>query len=98
MGTSWRSRSRAVELDTTARRFRYRSCTDDGNPSFGDWTWTVDDHGKGGCRVVVGWALEPRTFWRRVMMARVRNRLLRREITASLEALKGRAVTVSEPR
>jgi uncharacterized protein YndB with AHSA1/START domain len=86
-GRTWRSRSTVDELDAGARRFVYRTRTDDGNPSEATWTWTVvDDHG--GSRVTVAWSLQPRTFWRRVLFGRIRNRqLTRTELPASLAAL-----------
>lgn len=34
LGQRWRSRSTVEELDVAARRFAYRSGTDDGNPSY----------------------------------------------------------------
>lgn len=37
LGQRWRSRSTAEELDVAARRFAYRSGTDDGNPSYARW-------------------------------------------------------------
>src|SRR5688500_6818343 len=42
-GRSWRSRSTVEELDPAGRRFVHRSCTDDGNPSYALWKWTVID-------------------------------------------------------
>src|SRR5436309_2029740 len=35
----WNSRSRLIELDRDTGRFAYRTQSDDGNPSFGTWTW-----------------------------------------------------------
>ena len=43
LGQTWRSRSTIEEVDTAARRFAYRSGTDDGNPSYALWTWEVAD-------------------------------------------------------
>lgn len=87
LGQTWRSRSIVEELDAAGRRFAYRSGTDDGNPSFARWTWTVTDDGDGS-RVTVTWELRPATFWRRVLLARIRARqLARSEIPASLAAL-----------
>jgi hypothetical protein len=37
LGQHWPSRSRLVVLDERARRFEYRSMTDDGNPSYAEW-------------------------------------------------------------
>lgn len=87
MGKSWCSRSRVLGYDATSRRFSYRSCTDDGNPSYVDWTWDVTPDAEG-ARVVVSWDLHPHTFWRRVLMARMRNRQLRGEVRASLQAVE----------
>jgi uncharacterized protein YndB with AHSA1/START domain len=87
MGNSWRSRSRVLRYDTTARHFEYRSQTDDGNPSYGIWSWQVADDA-GGATVTVTWDLSPQTFWRRALLARIRNRQLRGEVRASLRALE----------
>lgn len=87
LGQTWRSRSTVEEIDVAARRFAYRSATDDGNPSYARWTWEVADD-DAGSRVTVTWELRPVTFWRRVLLARVRARqLARTEIPASLAAL-----------
>ena len=86
MGTTWRSRSRVTVFDPSGRRFEYRSQTDDGNPSYVDWCWHVDDDARGAL-VTVTWDLHPATFWRRTLLARVRNRQLRGEVSDSLRAL-----------
>jgi uncharacterized protein YndB with AHSA1/START domain len=86
-GKSWRSRSRCEAIDRAARRFTHRTRTDDGNPSYADWQWTVTPVGKGS-GVEVSWDIHPATFWRRVLLARIRARQLQtREVPASLEAL-----------
>ena len=96
LGQSWPSRSTVLVLDPETRHFAYRSQTDDGNPSYAEWTWHVAD-APGGCAVTVGLALHPATFWRRVLLARVRAwQLRRREIPASLGALAERAATMVE--
>lgn len=96
LGQTWRSRSIVEELDVAGRRFVYRSGTDDGNPSYARWTWTVADEGAGS-RVTVAWELRPATFWRRVLLVRVRARqLARTEVPASLAALAS-VVTSTEP-
>jgi uncharacterized protein YndB with AHSA1/START domain len=87
MGSSWQSRSRVLALDPGAQHFSYRSQTDDGNPSYGDWSWTIAE-ADDGTRVTISWELWPKTFWRRALLARVRNRQLRREVRASLRALE----------
>lgn len=87
LGRTWRSRSTIEELDVAGRRFAYRSATDDGNPSNAQWVWTVDEDAVGS-RVTVTWALHPVTFWRRVLLVRIRSRqLARTELPASLAAL-----------
>lgn len=87
LGKSWPSRSRLEVLDIDGRRFRYRSGTDDGNPSYALWEWIVRA-APGGCDVQVIWSVNPRTFWRRVLFAHVRTaQLRRREVPTSLLAL-----------
>jgi uncharacterized protein YndB with AHSA1/START domain len=87
LGQNWLSRSTLMHHDPGARRFTYRSCTDDGNPSWADWEWSVLDH-PAGTEVTVTWDLHPVTFWRRTLLAHVRNRqLARTEVPASLAAL-----------
>jgi hypothetical protein len=87
LGQTWRSRSIVEELDVAGQRFVYRSATDDGNPSYARWTWDVADDGDGS-RVTVTWELRPATFWRRVLLARIRAlQLARTEVPASLAAL-----------
>lgn len=90
-GRRWRSRSILDELDARARRFQYRSRTDDGNPSEASWAWVVEEHPEG-ARVTVAWSLDPVTFWRRVLLGRIRARqLARTEVPASLAALASAA-------
>ncbi len=94
LGQSWPSRSTVVAIDPQARHFAYRSQTDDGNPSYADWSWTVAD-APGGCAVTVSWILHPATFWRRVLLAKIRSwQLRRRELPASLHALASSATVV----
>lgn len=89
LGRSWDSRSRLVVLDRQRRRFAYRSGTDDGNPSYAEWVWEVAA-APGGSEVTVSVALRPRTFWRRMLLGRIRRRqLARRELPASLARLAG---------
>ena len=97
LGRTWHSRSVVDELDLETRRFAYRSRTDDGNPSEASWSWQVDDD-PSGSRVTANWSLRPVTFWRRVLLGRVRARqLARTEVPASLAALaSAAAVAVSE--
>jgi uncharacterized protein YndB with AHSA1/START domain len=94
LGQSWRSRSTVVDIDVERRHFAYRSQTDDGNPSYADWSWETAD-APGGCDVTVSFALYPATFWRRVLFATIRaSQLRRREIPESLRALASVATTV----
>jgi uncharacterized protein YndB with AHSA1/START domain len=87
LGQSWQSRSTVTRLDTASRRFSYRTQTDDGNPSYTDWSWRVED-APGGCVVAVSLALNPATFWRRVLLAKIRGRQIRRrELPGSLDKL-----------
>ena len=93
LGQTWHSRSTLEELDVSARRFRYRSGTDDGNPSYAEWAWEVTDD-PAGSRVTVRWSLHPMSFWRRVLLVRIRSRQLSRgEVPASLAALATAVVT-----
>ena len=97
MGQTWRSRSTVAEIDRTARRFAYRSRTDDGNPSCAEWTWTVTPSGSG-CVVTVVADLHPATFWRRVLLVKIRARQLRRrELPDSLRALAREAASTPTP-
>jgi hypothetical protein len=93
LGRTWRSRSTVEDIDVAARRFVYRSGTDDGNPSYARWAWEVADD-PAGSRVTVTWELHPVTFWRRMLLVRIRgHQLARRELPASLAALAGAAAT-----
>ena len=87
MGSSWPSRSTLEEFDPDRHVLAYRSCTDDGNPSYARWRWTVEPDGDAGSVVTVNWDLHPQTFWRRVLLARMRDRQLRSEVPASIESL-----------
>ena len=96
LGQTWPSRSTVVNVDQHARRFVYRSQTDDGNPSYADWAWQVFD-APGGCEVTVSCGLHPATFLRRVL-GKVRAwQLQRRELPASLHALASVAQVVHDP-
>jgi uncharacterized protein YndB with AHSA1/START domain len=87
LGQSWLSRSTVRELDRAERRFVYRSQTDDGNPSYADWSWRVTE-APGGCSVSVSFSLHPATFWRRALLAKIRGRqLARHEVPESLRML-----------
>ena len=87
LGRTWRSRSIIEDIDVAARRFVYRSGTDDGNPSYARWAWEVTED-PAGSRVTVTWTLHPVTFWRRTLLVRIRGRqLARAELPTSLAAL-----------
>jgi hypothetical protein len=90
LGQTWVSKSTLVELDEAAGRFRHRSRTDDGNPSYADWDWIVQPDGTGS-EVTVNVALHPETFWRKHLLVYLRRPALRREMRASLSALAGLA-------
>jgi hypothetical protein len=96
LGRTWRSRSRCEAIDPGARRFTYRTQTDDGNPSHAEWRWEVDE-ADAGARVRVRFELYPVTFWRRFLLSRVRARqLTRHELPASVVALS--RVSTGAPR
>lgn len=91
LGQTWHSRSVVDELDAPGRLFAYRSVTDDGNPSYALWTWAVTDH-PDGAFVTVTCELHPRTFWRRILLVRIRSRqLAHTELVRSLVALGAEA-------
>lgn len=89
---TWASRSEVVRVDREVRVFEYRTQTDDGNPSFADWRWTVSPEGTGS-RVTVTYDLCPRTFFRKHLVVWLRKPQLTKELRASLEAL-GQAARV----
>jgi uncharacterized protein YndB with AHSA1/START domain len=86
LGRAWVSRSTVSRIDPAKGYFSYRSHTDDGNPSFADWVWNIAPDPEG-CRVDVSVSLHPLTFWRKHVLVRVRQPLLRREMERSLAAL-----------
>ena len=86
MGGRWNSRSWLRELDREKLLFSHRTQSDDGNPSYAIWTWQVTPAGDG-ADVTVSWQLNPKTFWREALIARVRQRQLKKEVRASLETL-----------
>ena len=86
-GLHWNSRARVVELDRAGLRFGYRSCSDDGNPSYATWTWQLSP-ADGETKVSVQRELHPETFWRRVLFSRIRHRQLRSELRTSIEAMQ----------
>ena len=97
LGRTWRSRSTLDELDVAGRRFAYRSRTDDGNPSEAQWAWEVTDD-PAGSRVTVTWSLHPVTFWRRVLLGRIRARQpAHTELPTSLTALAAATMSAGTP-
>lgn len=91
LGRTWHSRSVLEAIDPIRRVFAHRSCTDDGNPSYALWTWVVADNAEG-VLVTVACELHPRTFWRRVLLIRIRSRqLAHTELNQSLVALENAA-------
>ena len=88
LGQRWHSRSVVEALDPVGRCFAYRSATDDGNPSYALWTWVVADHADGAL-VNVACELHPLTFWRRILLVRVRSHQLgHTELVHSLATLE----------
>jgi len=85
MGSKWNSRARLQELDPVSRRFAHISCSDDGNPSFAYWTWELTPT-DAGTRITVSWELQPKTFWRKWLLARIRHRQLKNEVGESLRS------------
>ena len=86
LGQSWVSTSTLIELDEAQGRFRHRSQSDDGNPSYADWEWRVVPDAAA-AKVTVTVALHPETFWRKYLLIHLRRPALRKEIRASLIAL-----------
>jgi uncharacterized protein YndB with AHSA1/START domain len=88
MGRTWHSRSRVLSIDGAARTFAHRSGTDDGNPSWAEWCWSVTAEPSGGSLVTVTFDLHPKTFWRRLLFVHVRRyQLAAQELPRSLAAL-----------
>ena len=90
-GARWNSRSRIEEVDRNARRFALTARTDDGNPSFARWRWEMTPL-EDATEVTVSWQLYPKTFWRKVLFARIRHRQLKEEVRESLRAAERAAV------
>lgn len=82
----WASRSRVVTCDAGRGYFEHVSRSDDGNPSDVLWRWSVSPDPQG-TKVTVEWDVHVRTFWRRLLFARLRRRQLAVEVPASLAAL-----------
>ena len=84
---TWVSKSEVTVHDPDTRRFVHLSRTDDGNPSVAEWEWHVTP-ARGGAIVAVEWRLQPETDLRRIVLAPMRSRMLRREVPASLAAFE----------
>jgi uncharacterized protein YndB with AHSA1/START domain len=86
MGGRWPSRARALTVDQAALSFEHRSCSDDGNPSYALWSWRVNPSVHGST-LTVTWAVYPRSFWRKLLIARARRPVLAEEVRASLAGM-----------
>ena len=95
LGQTWQSRSWVEQIDPDGRAFGYRSCTDDGNPSFVTWRWSVVPDDQGGSVVTVTGDLNPKTFWRKALFVHIRRRQLGHELAGSLNALATSARTAA---
>lgn len=95
LGRRWNSRSRIAEVDRDARRLAVVSQTDDGNPSHARWKWEVVPVGEE-AEVTVTWELYPKTFWRKVLISKIRHRQLKEEVRGSLRAAE-RAAAEGRP-
>jgi uncharacterized protein YndB with AHSA1/START domain len=87
MRMHWNSRATVTELDPARGRFAYRSQSDDGNPSFADWLWELED-ADGGTRLTVSVAVRPKTRFRRLVASLLRPRGLHKAVQQSLETLR----------
>jgi hypothetical protein len=97
-GARWPSRSRVLLIDAADHRFEHTSKTDDTNPSLAVWSWHVTPAADGGSSLTVGWVGRPRTFWRRLVFARMRRSQLRREVAASVDVLATRLSSATPAR
>jgi uncharacterized protein YndB with AHSA1/START domain len=86
MGGRWPTRARALTVDRAALSFEHRSCSDDGNPSYALWSWQVSPS-ENGSTLTVTWAVYPRSFWRKLLIARARRPALAEEVRASLAGM-----------
>lgn len=85
MRSRWNSRSQLQDVDRSGLRFTLVSQTDDGNPSYALWTWEITP-ANGASTVTVRWELHPETFWRKMLISRIRHRQLKEEVRTSLRA------------
>jgi uncharacterized protein YndB with AHSA1/START domain len=83
---SWNSRSTVEEIDRDAHRFTYRTVNADGNPSYAEWTWEITPL-ESGADVSVTWDVYLETIDRRLLAGPIRQRQLRKEVAASLQAI-----------
>lgn len=86
LGQRFQSRSRVLDIDPVARRFRYRS-NPEGDPDFATWTWEIAPD-RSGSRVRVSWDLNPQQLANRLFWVRVRSRGLKKELPSSMAALE----------
>jgi uncharacterized protein YndB with AHSA1/START domain len=94
MGGKWPSRARAISVDPIALTFEHKSQSDDGNPSYAIWSWQVQPTGHGSS-LTVTWAVYPKSFWRKLLLARVRRPGLADEVKNSLAGLDAYLGTVN---
>jgi hypothetical protein len=87
MGMHWPSRARVTGIDAEKFHLEHTSRGDDGNPSFALWTWQVRPVAADRSEVRVTWSGNPRSFWRRFLLARVRRPQLADEVQVSLGVL-----------
>lgn len=85
MWSRWNSRSQLQDVDRSGLRFALVSQTDDGNPSYALWTWQITLTNDASM-VTVRWELHPKTFWRKMLISRIRHRQLKDEVRTSLRA------------
>jgi uncharacterized protein YndB with AHSA1/START domain len=86
-GARWPSRATVMTCDASRRLFEHTSRTDDGNPSRAHWRWEITPIGDRRSRIDISWRGVPRTFWRRILFAKLRRRQLGDEVVASLRTL-----------
>ena len=87
LGTHWHSRARVLTYDPQALRFEHQSCSDDGNPSYARWHWSVSPTTDDRAKLDVAWEVYPRTFWRRALFSKFRRSQLPNEVRTSLDTL-----------
>jgi hypothetical protein len=86
MGLHRASQARVTAIDAQQYRFEHTS-RNDGNASFTLRTWQVKPLGTNRSEVQVSWSGNPRSFWRRLLIARVRRPQLADEVQVSLAVL-----------